>query len=359
MPEYIRISYIQLTLLLTGFLLGSSAIMNQSDTARQDSWLAAILAVIAGVAVISMNVWISLLNPGKSLIGILKDKFGNVFGTVTAVLYIWYFIHIAALVTRELAEFMVTTTYAETPIIFVAICMVLVTAYLVRHGLEVIARTSEILIPLLIVSVIIIFLVMINLHEYNIENLLPFNERGLKPILHSSFIMTTFPYGESILFTMIFPYLYHRKLLKASILGVLISGLLILGITLRDLMVLGPDLISRVIFPPHITTGLIPNLDITPLVEVNLIIAGGIKIAICIFAAALGIAQLLGEHDHKPFVVPISVLTVVLSIWIFDDILAFFYWINTVWPYYSIPFQFVIPVLLLLMSWLKTKQRTV
>lgn len=353
MSAYTRISHIQLMFLMTGFFIGSATILNQSVTALQDAWLAIILGFGAGIALVSMYVSISMLNPGKSLIEILMDRLGHFFGTIIAIFYIWYFIHVAALVARNFAEFMVTTTYAETPIVFITMSIILVIAFMVRHGLEVIARTSELLVPILIISFIFIFLIVANLYE--VENFLPFYERGYKPILQASFNILTFPVGEGVVFMMLFPYLYHKGLLKISNLALLIAGLLILSVTVRDLMVLGPELMARVIFPPHITTALIPNLDITPLVEINLIIGGGTKIAVFLYAAALGIAQLLNLRDHKPFVIPVSVITIVLSVWVFDSILEVIQWASEVFPYYSIPFQFIIPAVLLIISWLKKR----
>lgn len=40
----------------------------------------------------------------------------------------------------------------------------------------------------------------------------------------------------------------------------------------------------------------------------------------------------------------------------FTNALDMMRWAGGVWPYYSIPFQIVIPVLLLVMSWIKGKR---
>ncbi|MFZ5989175.1 MAG: hypothetical protein ACOYWZ_18935 [Bacillota bacterium] len=121
-------------------------------------------------------------------------------------------------------------------------------------------------------------------------------------------------------------------------------------VIVRNIMVLGADMASRDVFPSHIVFRLIPGLDVDPLLDVNLTVAGIIKVGICVYAASVGIAELLNLDDYKPFVIPISTFAVVLSIWVYGSLMEMMQWASEVWPYYSIPFQIVIPSILMVGS---------
>ncbi|WHH61157.1 endospore germination permease [Petroclostridium sp. X23] len=348
----VKISNAQLFLLLIGFVFGNTAIVNPAAAALQDSWLAFIIAWIGGLALLGIYISISNMNPSKNLIEILIDNFGKILGNITAALYIWYFIHLAALVTRDFGEYMVTVMFPETPILFIISCICITVAYVVKNGLEVIARSNELLtlaIPLLVAA---IFLALIN--QYNFNNLFPFLEKGVKPVLKVSFGVLAFPFGEIVAFLMIFPHLKNRKdLVKTSYFAIIAVGFMLLSVILRDLLVLGPDMLSRVTFPPQISTELIPNITIQPFVAINLLVSGGVKIAVATYAAVIGITQLFNLDDYKPFVLPVVAIVASLSIWVYDNIFDVFQWAAEIWAYYSVPFQILIPLLLVIISWIK------
>lgn len=348
----IKISPFQLAVLIIGFLFGSSAIMNPSAAAKQDAWLAYIIGWAGGLILMSIYVAIARLNPDKTLVGILKSTFGKYLGSLLAVFYIWYFIHLAALVARNYGSFMGIFVYVQTPRVFIIGVFLIVVAYGVRKGLEVIARANEILVPFVPIIVFVIFFSSYSVYE--ISNFFPVLENGIKPVLSSGFSVLTFPFGEAVVFLMIFPFLNKQeKLLKVSYISVFIIGLILLNITVRDLMILGPDMFSRVTFPPGVSARLIPPIDLDPLINVNLLIGGGVKMAICIFAAVFGISQLFDLEDYKLFVLPIIAIVVSLSMWLYDNVLQMLTWAEEIYPYYVAPFQIIIPVIILIISYLK------
>lgn len=354
-----QISGVQLFMIIAGFVFGSTAIMNPAADAYHDAWLAYLLGWLGGCVSITVFCWISKLNPGKTLVEILRNQFGKIFGTIVAVFYIWYFIHLAALVTRNFGEYMITTNYTETPILFIIICCMVVVAYGIKKGLEVMVRPSEILVPIIIFFVLLLTIALIK--RYNYTNLLPFLENGIKPVLKSSFSVWTFPFGETVTFLMVFPFLNQKKkLLKISFSAVLVTGFIIFLSVVRDLMALGTGMMmpKRLIFPPNTSAALISeNLQLQTLISANFLIGGGIKISVCLFAAIMGITQLFGLDDFKPLISPVTVFTVTLSIWLYSDIFEMIRWAAEVWPYYSIPFQIIFPLLLLFISALKQKKQ--
>lgn len=347
-----KISPTQLSMLLMGFIFGSSAIITPAVAARQDAWIAYIIGWAGGYILISIYIYISKLNPSKTLIEILIDSFGKYIGSFIGILYVWYFIHLGALVLRNIGEFMIISIYTETPLLFIIISISLVILYSLKKGLEVIGKAAEIMVPIALLLVSSIFLLVLN--HYEVTNFLPFLEHGFLNVLKASFSVLTFPFGETVVFLMIFPYLNNSKnIFKTSFISIALIGFILLTIVISNLMALGGDMLSRDVFPSHSTISLVPKIAIEPFISINLIIGTSIKIIICIYSAIIGITQLLKLDDYKPLITPIVTLAVILSIWVYDNLLDMIRWAGEIYPYYVIPFQIIIPLLILFISLFK------
>lgn len=349
-----RISSIQMFLLLSGFLFGSSVILAPTSGAKNDAWLAIIIGGVGGLFLMWVYASIAFLNPSKSLIDILQEKFGKIIGNIIGLMYVWYFIHLASLVLRDFGEFICTVTYPDTPMVVVIGVFAIVLVYAVNSGIEVLGRVSEVLMIIVPIVITIISISLVTIHDFTA--FLPVLENGMTPVLGAAFSFIAFPYGETVAFLMLFQHINKReKLSKIVIVSAILSILVGIFIFFRDISVLGGDLMARSTFISHIATMFIPGINVEPLVDLNLSIGGGIKIAICIYAAVKALSQIAGIDDYKKLTLAVSTFCVVLSIWEYNNIIELFNWADKVWPFYSIPFQIAIPLLLLLLSLRKRK----
>jgi len=347
--EKTRISSLQLFMILSGFLFGSTVILAPAKGAKNDAWLAVLIGGAGGTLLMGIYAALATLNPSKTLVDILRERLGKVFGNIFAILYIWYFIHLASLVLRDFGEFICTVTFPETPMIVVIGLFAAVLVYVINGGIEVIGRLSELLVPLIPLLVFIISLSVITVHDFTA--FLPILENGMIPVLNAAFSFISLPFGETVAFLMLFVHLNEKKKLsKIVLVSAVISTVMGIVVFLRDIFVLGSDLMSRSTFVPHLTSLLIPGLNVEPLVDINLLIGGGVKTSICIYAAAQGICQVAGIEDYRKLTGAIATFCVVLSVWEYENLLEMVNWAEKVWPYYSIPFQIAIPLLLLLLS---------
>jgi spore germination protein KB len=347
--EKARVSSIQMFMLLIGFLYGSTVILNSALGAKNDAWLAILLGGAGGALLMGVYVAIALLNSSRTLVEILRDRFGKSVGNAVSILYIWYFIHLASLVFRNFGEFIATVTFPETPMVVVVGIFAIILVYAVNSGVEVIGRLSELLVPVLPVVVLIICLSLITTHDFTA--FLPMLENGMAPVLNAAFGFIAFPFGETVAFLMLFPHLNKKgSLKKIAALSVLFMVALSLLLFFMDITVLGSDLMQQATFVPHLTALLIPGMNVEPLVDINLLIGGGVKISVCIYAAARALSQVAGIGDYRKLTTAITTFCVVLSIWVYGNVLEMFSWAEKVWSYYSIPFQMVIPLLLLFLS---------
>jgi len=355
MQSKIKMSSIQLSFIIIALLFSDFPIVNAASNAKQNSWLAFIIGMFIGLLLVTIYLLISKLHPGKNFIEILMDSFGKYLGTVFSVLYIWFFIHIASLTLRTFTEYMININYFETPRYFIMGALLLSIIYALRKGFEVVARVTEIFIPILIFSVIFLFTALFN--QFNYDFFLPILKDGIKPVLNTGFIVGTTPFGELIVLLMIFPYLNKKKnMVKVTYLSIIIGSILLLSIVVRDLLLLGSNLISFLVFPPNISTALLPTVALEPFISINLLIAGTGSLCVYIHAATVGIGQLFNIDDNKTFIFPVAIIVIGISIWQFDSVSEMFETLNEVFSYYAIVFQAFIPLIVLIISYMKRQK---
>lgn len=352
-----KISSIQLGLMISAFLYGSTIVVNPAGKAETDAWISVLITIPFSLILISMYSSITVNNASRSLQEILTAYLCKYIGNFLSLLYVCYFIHLASLVMRNFGEFIDTVTYPETPISVVIACNAIVTVYLVKSGIETLGRICELLVPILIFSIIAVSFSVITSHD--IKNLLPILSKGITPVLDASFSLFSFPFGEAVVFLTIFP--FHNSpnsTKKVSFTSTLIVGLILLYSIIRNIIILGGGLLHNVNFPIHIIAQLVPGISLEPLADLNLFIGGGIKIAVCIFASSTLIVQVFNLDSKSSIITAVSVFTVVLSIWIYSNIFEMFKWAIDYWQYYSIPFQIIIPLILYILTKIKTKKNT-
>jgi spore germination protein KB len=333
-----KISSIQLSVMIIGFLYGSTAVLNPAATAYQDSWLAMIIAWVGGFVLLGMYAGISQLNRSKTLVDILIDIFGKYAGGAVALAYVWYFLLLACITLIEFGAYMSSATYEETPEVFIVACLAAVNAYAIRSGLEVVARACELVVPLIPVTAVFVFFMLVS--QFDPGNFLPIMDKGIGTVLRTSFEVLTTPFGEAVAFLMIFPSINQtRHLVRVSVISVAVAGMLLLSVTVRALLVLGPDMFANLIFPAQMSSRLIPIINIDPLIAVNLLIGGGVKISVCLYAATIALCQLCGIEDYKPFVLPVTALAIAISVWLFGNIFELFRWSVEIWPFFRCRFR--------------------
>ncbi|QVK18390.1 endospore germination permease [Mycoplasmatota bacterium] len=356
MLDKVKISSTQLSLVIIGFIFSESIISNPAIATGSDAWLVIILSLISGIVLIAIYSYISILNPGKTLIDILIDVFGKIGGNIIAVLYIWYFIHLMSLVLRKYLDFISSTIYTQTPIVFVAIILMVITAYRVKSGIEVMVRVAEIWTPIMIFIAILLFFALIS--KYDINYFFPFLENGIKPVLMASFNMMAFPYGELVVFLMIFPHLNkHKNIFKVASISTIFAAFLMLLVTVRIIMVLGPIMMGRISYPNFISAKFVPDIHIEVFIAINVLLGGATKACIILYSIVMGISQLFKLDDYKPLVMPSTVIVIAITLWLFDSMYEHLSWGKEIYPYYALPFQVIIPIYILFIIIIKNKMK--
>ncbi|HYF82946.1 MAG TPA: endospore germination permease [Clostridia bacterium] len=340
------------------FIFGSTLVIGTGGQAKNDMWIAIMLALLISVPILMIYARILSRYPGKDLYDILEEVFGKYLGRIFSLTFIWFSFHLGALVLRNFGEFMNTVGLPETPKIVPIIMFALICALVVKSGIETLAKCSS----LFIVGVfsLLFLLAFLTIPDMKSENLLPIMYNGFKPVLQGAFSAFSFPFGELVVLMMVFDSLKTpNSNYKVYLISLVIGGFIVLFIAIRNIMVLGPETIGSVYFPSYTAISrvnignFLQRLEIT--VALVFILSGFIKISICLLAATKGIAKLFGFKDYRILVTPVGLLMVNLAYLIYDSIMEMSEWAQDIWPYYAFPFQVILPLLILIAVEVKAK----
>lgn len=312
-----KIQPIQLFVLMVLFEFGSAIVVGLGLEAKQDAWLAILTGMTGGLVLFSLYTYLYSQFPTLPLTNFLEKIVGKIIGRILAIIYICLFLYIAARVLRDFSDLLLTTVLVGTPIWVVAIIMMLSICIGCYLGFEVIARTAEIFFPWVLFFGFLFLLFTFISDLPKLENLQPVLETGWKPIFQAAFpTIVSFPFGETIVFTIFFPYLHHKKhTIIAGFSAIIFSGILIAIVTTIMLSVLGPFLAPKTAFPLLEVVGKISVGDIIqrldPIALILLIIGGFFKITVFFCGAVEGFSSLVNQPKLTKFSIPIMAAAVI------------------------------------------------
>ncbi|WP_066052546.1 GerAB/ArcD/ProY family transporter [Robertmurraya korlensis] len=357
-----KLSLWQLFILIFIFEIGSAAVVSTGNDAKQDAWIALGVAMIFGLGIGLFFHFLLSRAPGKNLFEIFQLCLGKWMGGALIIMYILYFIYIASRVLRDFCELITSFIFEQTPVEFVAITMVVVIIYMLYLGIEVMGRTSEIFIPYFFSFIIIIGIAVFISGEMEFTNLLPILGEGIKPVVKAVFPqLLTFPFGELIAFTLIIPYTSEfKKSKKIILLAVFASGLILIYNAILQIATLGVQMRARSNFPLLSSAreiSLLEFIERVDLIVVFIVMYGIIiKVGVFFYGALKGL-ELLSKRPYRMHVVPLGAIITFLSVKISDNFAEHIEEGLIVVPMFlHIPFQFILPLLILPILLWKTKK---
>lgn len=342
------------------FTIGSAIVLGPGSEAKQDVWLAYIFALLMALPAVLIYARLLSLYPDKDLFDILPEVLGKLPGKLVGLLYIWYAFHLGSLVIRNFSEFIRIVSLPNTPQLIITAFVGVVCIWIVKAGLEVMGRWAGIVLPLVIVVISCVITLSMTKAEFN--NIKPILYYGLSPVMKSAFTVFTFPFAETVVFLMIFFSVKNKfNTYKVYIGGLGISFVVLLTLSVRNLLVLGVETGSTLYFPSYSAVSLIDIGNflqrIEIIVAVIFLLAGIVKVAACLYAASNGIAKVFNFESHRTLTAPIGFLMMNLSCFIYTSTMEMFEWATKIYPYYAIPFQIILPIVILIAAEIKVRVR--
>ncbi len=330
------------------FIIGSSLILSISSNANEDSWIGFLIAYAAYLPVLYLYMRLLGHYPGKDIFEICLEVFGPVAGRIAIALLVWYAVHLGALVLQNFASFIQVTTFDQMPQVISLMSFAALAIWASRKGVETVARCSLVMLPILVVIVALTFVFLAK--EMHPEYLLPVGE-NLSEVPKDALSDFAYPLGETVMLLGIASSFGGRACGRKFLIGSVIGAVTILvGGFVRNTMVLGFPLMRDSNFPSFhavsiaVVGGFLSRIE--AVITANLLMAGFVKISVCILAASRGMAKLLNADDQSPFVAPLGLLMVALGSIVYQSTREIIQFID-VYKYYALPFQILIPLLLL------------
>jgi spore germination protein KB len=327
--------------------------------AKQDMWLSPIWASFAGFLSVYIAQQLNRRYPKQTVIQYSEKIIGWIPGKVIGLVFLFFYLHINGIVLREYGEFVVGNFLPETPMIVVIGSMTLVCAFVVRGGLEAMARSAQVFIPVFVI--LFLFIVILLIPDLEPKNMFPVMEKGIMPSVMGSVVPSSW-FSEFFLISFLLPFLSKReKGLKWGIISVLAVMLTLVMTNLFSLFLFG-KITATFTFPVMSAARYISVADFLEHLEsivMAIWVAGTfVKISVFYYVLVLGTAQWLSLSDYRPLVFPIGFLLVVFSIWSSMNLQELAHFLGTSSPFYLISIQILVPALLLLVAIIRQRKRS-
>ncbi len=352
--EQIKITKIQALMLgitsitVTGHLLFIPVIIVH---AGRDSWISLILAIFPALLIGFTVALLSQRYPGATMVEYCQLILGKWGGKLVVIIFLFYFLHEASLSIRGFGEFYTSAVTPRTPIVVFLIAILILAGYAVHCGLEVIARTNQIILASLIPVGILASILTHKDKDY--RNFLPILEDSMAPAWDGALPIISL-YSSIFVLSMVFPYVNDKEQLKRySIITMLILIIMFVGPLTGVIAVYGAERAQGLYFPTFlilrdVEIGALQRLDILGVLLWSL--GSFSKVTLFLYAIALGTAQLFKIEDYKILVVPLGALISIISIINSEDLIGIFRFLKNYYPLYATTIGLILPLFLLVIS---------
>jgi spore germination protein KB len=354
------ISMRQAISMIVSFLFGSTAVMGMASGAGHDSWIALIVASLFGGVIVLVYARLIRLLPGMDFYDMAQAVFGKIIGKIIIALMVWYAIQLSALVLRSFSEFIQIVSLMETPQLVVMVAMLLVTSYMAFSGIETLAKW--VMIALALILGIVLFTMLISIRQADISNIFPILEHDFSTMGKATLILFAFPFAETVIFlTLADSIKKSDNAYKIYLSGIFIGGVVLLMLFLRNVLILDVPMLNEVYFPSYAAARVSSIGEIFSRIEMsifaNFILGCIAKLSICILAAVKGVKKLFSIKNNGRTLFFVSFLILLVGKIQFDNVMEMVNF-SEVYPYYAMPFQIAIPILVWIGAEIKMRKKS-
>lgn len=286
------------------------------DQAGRDAWLSVIGGWFLDVLLAIVYAYMGIRFPGENFVQYSVTILGKYLGRMVGIIFPLFFLLVVTTFLRGLTRLVNISFLPNTPFEVILVSNFLVSAYIARKGIEVIARMTEVLGPLFFISGLGLFFMVIP--SVDINRLKPQFDNGIAPFMMGAPLILTF-FGICIMMAMFIPLCNRPEdgfLAKFSAVSM---GALFLGVlTAFSTGTFGAEQAKNFYSPGLMLArtihfgGYLERIEIFWMVI--LMGAGIVASASMIWAFSLGIAQLAGLKTYQPLVYPGALLALMLGL---------------------------------------------
>lgn len=340
--------HIQASTLLTAFFVSIS---------KQDSWLVVIFGAL--ICLPFLLVYCALMNKfkGMNLIDINMAVFGNIGGTLVSLCYCWFFLTLSSLTLLDFGHFVANTAMQQTPRAVVLSLFIVVCAWAVRGGLRTVVRYNLFFVATSICVTLTTIVLALNLMK--LCNFLPILDLPLKSYINSAHVVATIPFGETVAFMMIAPFVKLKEggdYKKYFLGGIGLGGCTLILVVARDNAVLG-RMLSFFSMPTFETQRLVNLSKALSRMEVLfaaiLMLLLFAKIILLFYVTSLALAQILRLQSYQPLVFSLAAFITIYSLILYDSSVQHAASAQQIVPIFWSFFEFLLPTATLIVAKLR------
>ncbi|PEF61481.1 GerAB/ArcD/ProY family transporter [Bacillus cereus] len=320
----------QITALFFSYMLGS-AIINIPQpliqAAHNSVWLSILIANGIGMLLLTCVLYLYHKNPHLDLIDYSRKILGKWISMCISLPIVILLILDFSYTIIDIGGFFTTTMMREIPPYIFHTMILLVVVLTVQAGIEVMARMFVLLLFIVIFFVVIILLLVFP--YYQVGHLFPIFPDGIKPVIHGTYMTLCFPYGEVVWLSFLLPFVHNEQknsLHKYMVSILLVHGLLLIISTLCTVMVLGSlagtfkfslfQLARLVTMGERITR-------MESFIGIALVLGSYMKATILLFILKEVIAKVLLLKDKRIIILPVTCISLLLTLTMFQSEIAF------------------------------------
>lgn len=350
MIEKGKISALQMGILMYSTIMATAILSLPSITmkhAGRDMWISPFWGSIVGFALTYITYRAHKLYPGQNFIQYSELALGRILGRCCGLVLLFMHFHDTGFIIREYGEFIIGNFLSHTPVTLVMGCLVVVSAFAVRGGVEVIARCAQVFVPLFILLLLLLMLLLYP--EYKPYNILPVMENGIGSSLRGSLPVQSW-FSDFFMLSFLLPALSDRnKGVKWGLIAITGIAATMVLTNMAILMVFG-DLTEDYNYPFMVASRYIGLADFVEHLEsITMsvwVLVMFIKVCMYYYIFVLGAAQWLKLTDYRLLVFPVGIFIVVLGIWVTPNMQAMAHFFDSAGLMYSLSVKALLPTLI-------------
>ncbi|MFV9568133.1 GerAB/ArcD/ProY family transporter [Thermoanaerobacter mathranii] len=348
-----KISANQVAILLFTTMVGAGILSLPADVSKEVGPNGLIAIFGGGIVFLffaRLILYLSSKFPTETFVEYAGKLITRPISTVISAGLLFYFVIFVSLDVRIFGEVLKLYLLPNTPIEIIILTMLFSSAYIVRYGIEPIARMSEILFPIIVIPLVLLFLPALT--DIDLSNFLPFMKVSLVRFF-KGMLFTTYSFAGFEILYLLFPYVIDREKLKRSVNSALFSTMLFYAyINFFVIGIFGYKETKEQLWP-FLTLLKSINFPVFFIENVEGIVMGIWTFAIFTtiysfyYFATLTFSKLLKTREHSYFVLPAIPIMYLISL-IPDSIVTVYKYANYLSQYMSVFFIAILPILLLI-----------
>jgi spore germination protein len=347
-----------MTIIATVISVGVFSIASDmAQAVGTDAWIFILAAGIVNIFAALIIVNLNCRFPGKTLAEYAPQLIGKLPSKLLLLGFVAYLVFILAYETRAFTEVVKMFLLFRTPTEIIMISLLLVCTYVVRGGVECVARLNELLFPIIFIPFILILLPGLGILDFS--NLMPIlqtpPEKYLKAIPISAYNFGGF---ELMLFYIGFMK-KPKKAYKAAAFALAFVTLFFTFVTVVCIAAFGQKPTQLYIWPlmTYIRNIDLPGLFIDRLdgIVLSLWIMTVFTTLISVyFIASYSLSKILGTKEQKQYVLPLTIVAYYIALQP-DSLVQLLQWGNKFFPYATPFMMYGLPLFLLMIALLRKK----